>query len=99
MKSALQPLKYAFLGMGFALLAGCAAQPAGDTIDAPGFFMGLFHGFFALISLIGSIILPVYVYAVPNSGFWYDAGFLLGFALSLLTIVLALLPRIGGYFS
>jgi hypothetical protein len=59
-------------------LAGCAHQPKPVLEDAPGFLMGLWHGWIAPWSLIASLFTDVRVYAFPNTGFWYDAGFLLG---------------------
>jgi hypothetical protein len=38
----------------------------------------LVHGFISLFSLIGSIFWDIRVYAFPNSGSWYDFGFVLG---------------------
>ena len=40
--------------------------------------MGFVHGFISLSSLIGSIFWDIRVYAFPNSGGWYDFGFVLG---------------------
>ena len=59
-------------------IVGCATQPITKAYDPPGFFMGLFHGFIMLFSLIGSIFTDVRIYAFPNSGGWYDFGFFLG---------------------
>ena len=61
-----------------AAAAGCAHQPAPVFPDPPGFFSGLLHGFLMLFSLIGSIFTDVRIYAFPNSGFWYDLGYLGG---------------------
>jgi hypothetical protein len=61
-----------------ALLAACASQPDPASYGAPGFFMALAHGFLAPFALIGGIFMDVRVYAFPNSGWWYDLGFLLG---------------------
>jgi hypothetical protein len=64
------------------LLAGCAHQPSvGITgSDMPGFWYGLLHGFIAPVSLIGSFFDPsIRAYALPNTGWWYDLGFILGF--------------------
>lgn len=58
--------------------SGCASQPPTDAPGAPGFFMGVLHGFLALFSFIGSWFTDVRIYAVPNSGVWYDLGYLLG---------------------
>jgi hypothetical protein len=56
----------------------CAHQPRPESYDPPGFFSGLFHGFIILFSLIGSIFMDLRIYAFPNSGFFYDLGFLIG---------------------
>jgi hypothetical protein len=58
----------------------CAHQPRPESYDPPGFFSGLFHGFIILFSLIGSIFTDIRIYAFPNSGFFYDLGFLIGAA-------------------
>ena len=64
------------------LVSACASQiDAGVSADpqTPGFWWGLWHGFIFPWSWIGSLIWPeVAVYAVPNSGGWYDFGFFLG---------------------
>lgn len=62
------------------VLGGCANQPPPGAYDPPGFFSGLFHGFFILFSLIGSIFMDIRIYAFPNSGFFYDLGYLIGSA-------------------
>ena len=60
-------------------LAGCASQPAAETYDAPGIFAGLWHGFVVPYAFIGHIFDDsIRIYAFPNSGGWYDFGFLLG---------------------
>ncbi len=58
----------------------CAHQPRPESYDPPGFFSGLFHGFIILFSLIGSIFMDIRIYGFPNSGFFYDLGFLIGAA-------------------
>jgi hypothetical protein len=63
------------------LLSSCATQPAVRAPDSPGFLMGLLHGFFVVLSLIGSIWWDMRVYAFPNSGGWYDLGFVIGAAM------------------
>ncbi len=62
-------------------VCGCASQPAAVQGDAPGFFMGLIHGFLVLPALFGSILFDIRVYAYPNSGFFYDWGFFIGVAI------------------
>jgi hypothetical protein len=79
------------------LLAACASQPIPGASSAPGFLKGLLHGFFALPALVGSVFLPVRVYAFPNSGFGYELGFVLGFGGSNVAVMLSLIARIGGY--
>ena len=60
------------------LLSSCATQSAGNLLDPPGFFHGLFHGFIILFSFIGSFFTDYEIYAFPNTGGWYNFGFLLG---------------------
>ena len=70
----------------FALLAllsltACAAtQQAGAVApQAPGFLLGLWHGFIFPVAWIVSLFTDkVAVYAVPNNGGWYDFGYFLG---------------------
>ena len=62
------------------LLCSCATQPPPAATDVPGFGLGFVHGFLAVFSLIGSMFWDVRVYAFPNSGRWYDFGFVLGAA-------------------
>jgi hypothetical protein len=77
-------------------LAACASQPAPIAHQVPGFLVGFFHGFIAIPSLIGSLFLHIRIYAFPNSGFWYDFGFVAGFSSSLLALFLSSMARIGG---
>ena len=62
------------------ILSACAHQPLAQIAsDDPGFFSGLLHGFVAWFALLGHIFnAEIRVYAFPNSGGWYDLGFLLG---------------------
>jgi hypothetical protein len=60
------------------VVSSCAYQPEPSAYDPPGFWMGLLHGFFIPFSFIGSLFADVRIYAFPNSGIWYDFGFLLG---------------------
>ncbi len=63
-----------------AMLTACAARATGSTSDmGPGFILGLWHGLIAPVAfLVHLFVSNVAVYAVPNSGGWYDFGFLLG---------------------
>jgi uncharacterized membrane protein HdeD (DUF308 family) len=64
------------------ILTGCA-----ETIDLNiclpekiyGFWWGLLHGFISLFTFIISLFRDdTAIYAVNNSGGWYDFGFILG---------------------
>ena len=62
-------------------LSACAAQQSADAVapTAPGFLLGLWHGFIFPIAWIVSLVVDkVAVYAVPNNGGWYDFGYFLG---------------------
>lgn len=62
------------------LLAACAQQ-VGTAVEpsAPGFLLGLWHGFIFPVAWVLSLFVPdVAVYAVPNNGGWYDFGYFLG---------------------
>jgi hypothetical protein len=60
------------------LLAACATQPTPTAFEPPGFLLGLVHGFIAPLAIFAEIFTNVRVYAFPNSGGWYDFGFMLG---------------------
>ena len=62
-------------------LAACAAHQPGSAVQpqAPGFLLGLWHGFIFPIAWVVSLFMPdVAVYAVPNNGGWYDFGYFIG---------------------
>ncbi len=86
-------------------MAGCCCARAlgrlrhtesGGT-EHPAFLPGLFHGFTAIAALIGSLFFHIRIYAFPNSGFWYDAGFVVGFGASVVLLFLLCIARIGGF--
>ena len=60
------------------LLTSCATQPSSETYAPPGFFSGLIHGFLITFSFIGSLFTDIRIYSFPNSGSWYDFGYLIG---------------------
>ncbi len=62
------------------LLAGCATQvSSGVAPGAPGFLLGLWHGFIFPFAWLLSLVMPdVAIYAVPNNGGWYDFGYFVG---------------------
>jgi len=62
-------------------LAACAATQQADAVapTAPGFLLGLWHGFIFPVAWVVSLFAPqVAIYAVPNNGGWYDFGYFLG---------------------
>ena len=61
-------------------LAACAVQSNQVVQDgAPGFWLGLAHGFIFPFAFIVSLFKPdVAVYAVPNNGTWYNFGYFVG---------------------
>jgi hypothetical protein len=58
-------------------LVACANQPAPDY-SAPGLLYGLWHGIIAPWAFFVSLFTDIRIYQFPNSGCWYDFGFLLG---------------------
>jgi hypothetical protein len=73
----------ALVAVGLALILSACARQVPEAIsaaaDVPGFWWGLWHGFIFPFSWIGSLVRnDVAVYAVPNSGGWYDFGFFVG---------------------
>ena len=62
------------------LLTGCSTIPGSIPPDAmPGFFSGVWHGLISVITLVASFFTHrVTMYGAPNSGPWYDLGFLIG---------------------
>jgi hypothetical protein len=61
-------------------LTACAVQ-SNNVVQpgAPGFWLGVWHGFIFPISFIISLFKPdIAVYAVPNNGTWYDFGYFVG---------------------
>lgn len=73
--------QFAALAIAALTLSACVARQSGGAIapDAPGFLLGLWHGFIFPVSFVFSLFLDnVSVYAVPNDGNFYDAGYFLG---------------------
>ncbi len=84
MKNFIKRYKTTFLLVTLVLcLIGCATQPASAGMDPPGFWMGLVHGFLIFFSMIGSFFTDIRIYAFPNSGTFYDLGYLIGAMMSL----------------
>ncbi len=62
-------------------LAACAATQSPNAVapTAPGFWLGLWHGFIFPVDWLVSLFADkAALYAVPNSGGWYDFGYFLG---------------------
>ena len=61
-------------------LSACAHQVGSAVAPAaPGFLLGVWHGFIFPVAWVLSLFMPdVAVYAVPNNGGWYDFGFFIG---------------------
>ncbi len=62
-------------------LAACTAHQSSAAVapGAPGFWLGVWHGFIFPVAWALSLFLPnVAVYAVPNNGGWYDFGYFVG---------------------
>jgi len=59
------------------LLTGCIPGDGTNNIEhSAGFFMGIWHGWIAPISLIiGVFKHDIRLYEVYNSGWWYDFGY------------------------
>lgn len=71
------------IGMVVILFASCASseviEGCVDVEAQEGFIFGVFHGFFAPLAFIWSIFSDdMAMYAINNSGGWYDFGFLVG---------------------
>jgi hypothetical protein len=61
------------------LVAACAHQPHPLPFGSPpGFFAGIWHGLVAPFALVGHLFSDIRIYAFPNSGGWYDLGYVLG---------------------
>ncbi len=77
---ALRP-RYAAITAAALALSACAATQQSDAVasSAPGFLLGLWHGFIFPVAWIVSLFADkVAIYAVPNNGGWYDFGYFLG---------------------
>jgi hypothetical protein len=62
-------------------LTACAAHQSAAAVapGAPGFWLGVWHGFIFPVAAVLSIFMPdVAVYAVPHNGGWYDFGYFIG---------------------
>ncbi|MBO6525071.1 MAG: hypothetical protein JJ971_14680 [Balneolaceae bacterium] len=70
-----------FLIVMFLVMSCAEVVPIDPAVTAEpyGFWSGLWHGIIAPFSFIGSLFKEdIAVYALNNTGGWYDFGFLLG---------------------
>ena len=73
--------RYSALAAAALALSACAATQQSDAVvsSAPGFLLGLWHGFiFPVAWIVSLFVSKVAIYAVPNNGGWYDFGYFLG---------------------
>ena len=70
-----------------------------SSYDPPGFFMGIWHGLLAPWTLILRFFLDIKMYAVSNTGWFYDLGFLIGIAFSIPVGWMAALVALGVHIS
>ena len=72
--------KIVLAGLMLTILSGCtfAGDSSAFTNGTPGFLMGIWHGIVAPYTLIIRFFLDIKMYAVPNNGFNYDIGFIIG---------------------
>ena len=74
-------MKRALLVAATLLLTACVATEAPSAVSptAPGFLLGVWHGFAFPVTFILSLFTDdIAVYAVPNNGTWYDFGYFVG---------------------
>lgn len=91
-------LKTSVLLLCIVVLTGCTfAGTSANLNHIPGFFMGIWHGLVAPYTLVVRWFIDIQMYALPNSGFGYDLGFLLGIIGAIPVGWLATLISIGFY--
>jgi hypothetical protein len=71
---------FALVVLALALTACVATETSSAVVPtAPGFLHGVWHGFIFPVAFIVSLFTDqIAVYAVPNNGTWYDAGYFVG---------------------
>ena len=75
--------RYAAILAAALALSACTATQQSDAVSssAPGFLLGLWHGFIFPVAWVVSLFVDrIAIYAVPNNGGWYDFGYFLGIA-------------------
>jgi hypothetical protein len=73
-------VRFAVVAVVTLALTGCVAtQEAVLAAGEPaGFLHGLWHGFISPVAFVIGLFSDARIYAVPNTGLWYDLGFMLG---------------------
>lgn len=60
-------------------ITSCTPGSESFNEESAGFFMGLWHGFIALFTFIGSLFIDnLGIYEINNNGGWYNFGFIIG---------------------
>lgn len=73
--------RIAFVIAAALMLTACIATETAAAVQpsAPGFWHGIWHGFIFPVTFAFSLFTDrVAIYAVPNNGNWYDAGYFIG---------------------
>lgn len=82
MRAGRETMKKILLTLAILSLSACADQVTftqAIQLDPVGFWYGLWHGITAPFSFVGSLFSDnIAIYAIYNSGGWYDLGFLMG---------------------
>lgn len=92
------PQHYWFIVLAILFLTGCQFAGVETPSDPPGFFIGIWHGILAPYTLIVRWFIDIQMYELPNSGFGYDIGFLIGLIGSVPVGWFATLIALGFYF-
>ena len=77
--------RVAALAVPLFLLAACGFVGTEPIVagNHPGFLLGVWHGLLAPWTLILRLFLDIKMYAIPNTGWFYDFGFLIGIVFSI----------------
>ncbi len=69
-----------FLLLAFLFLGSCATQvtPPHLALLVPGFWEGMWHGLISWLMLLTEPFDPHRIFAYPNSGGFYDLGWMIG---------------------
>jgi len=90
--------KHGIVIIAILFLTGCQFAGLDTNGEIPGFFEGVWHGILAPYTLILRWFIDIQMYELPNTGFGYDAGFLLGLVGSIPVGWFATLVALSFYF-